>query len=405
MRVLKWIAWIIGGLLALAIIGVLVVVWFVDPNRFKPQIQAAVRDATGRELVLVGNIELGFFPWIALRTGEGRFGNAPGFGSEPMVAWQSAQLGAKLFPLLRGELVVDRVRLKGADVRLVRRADGSANWQGIGSTQPAKPAPADPKKTTSITIDGVEISDSRVSFVDEGVPRRVEITALHLTTDEVDPAEPLTDTQIAGTLHMDGFAPAGVPFRVEVAEAVFGADYSRIDVKEYEVAFGGFEAQGGIGGTLGEPMKLGGAIATNEFDLRALLASVGVAAPKTTDAGVLGRIAMKADWALEGGAVAVNSLALTLDDTRFTGRFARGAGEAAVGSIELRGDAIDIARYLPPPDPASEPFVLPTAALKALAFRGTVELAQATYGDAVMMKGVTLRLLLDDQGLRREAAK
>ena len=39
-----------------------------------------VREATGRELTLVGDIELGFFPWLSLRTGEGRFGNAPAFG-------------------------------------------------------------------------------------------------------------------------------------------------------------------------------------------------------------------------------------------------------------------------------------------------------------------------------------
>ena len=55
-------------------------------------------------------------------------------------------------------------------------------------------------------------------------------------------------------------------------------------------------------------------------------------------------------------------------------------------------------------DPASEPFVLPTAMLKALRFRGKFELEQATYADTVM-KGVTLRLLLDDQGLRSEAPK
>lgn len=401
MRVLKWIAWIIGGLLALALVGVLVIVWFVDPNRFKPRIEAAVRDATGRELTLAGDIDLGFFPWLALRTGEGRFGNAPGFGPGPMVAWRRAQLGAKLLPLLRGELVVDRVVVDGAEVRLVRRADGSANWQGIGPKGPAKAAPADAGEKTAVTIDGIEITDGRLSFVDETVPRRVEVAGLRLTTDEVDPDEPLTDTEIAGTLHMDGFAPAGVPFRVAVPEAVFGRDFASIEVKEYQLAFGGLEAEGGISGTLTEPMKLGGAVATNGFDLRALLASVGIAAPKTTDPKALGRIAVSGGWSFDAGAVALKTVALTLDDTHFSGAFTRGTGEGAVGVFQLRGDAIDIARYVPPPDPASEPFVLPAAALKALAFRGVVELEQATYGDTVL-KGVTLRLLLDEQGLRRQ---
>jgi hypothetical protein len=60
-----------------------------------------------------------------------------------------------------------------------------------------------------------------------------------------------------------------------------------------------------------------------------------------------------------------------------------------------------VARYIPPADPDSEPFVLPTAMLKQLKFRGVIELAQATMDD-IVMKGVTLRLLLDDQGLRAE---
>ena len=129
-----------------------------------------------------------------------------------MAAWQSAQLGAKLFPLLRGELVVDRVRLKGADLRLVRRADGHGNWEGIGSNEPPPPPG---QKARQITVDGVEIEDSRLLFVDEVPPgRRVEITALHLVTDEIAPDEPFTDTEIAGVLHMDGFAPAGVPFKL-----------------------------------------------------------------------------------------------------------------------------------------------------------------------------------------------
>ena len=103
------------------LLGLAVLVWVVDPNAFKPRIEAAVREATGRDFTLVGDIELGFFPWLALRTGTGQFGNPPGFPAEPMASWQQAQLGAKLLPLIRGELEVDRIRLEGADMRLTRQ--------------------------------------------------------------------------------------------------------------------------------------------------------------------------------------------------------------------------------------------------------------------------------------------
>jgi AsmA protein len=398
-RLLKWVSLGLGTIVALAVIGVLVIVWFVDPNSFKSNIESAVRDATGRELTLVGDIELGFFPWLALRTGEGRFANPPGFGSDPMVTWKRAQLGARLMPLLRGKLVADRVVLHGADLRLVRLANGSANWQGMGGGKPPDPA-APPME---LNIDGVRIEDSRVSFVDQTASRRVEITSLNLTTDEIAPGEPLTDTEVSGVLHMDGFVAAGVPFRVEVPSASAPRDFAAVQVEEFAFAFGDLTAKGRVAGTLGEQPRLAGAIESNAFDLRALLTSVGIDAPKTSDAAALGRLQFSGSWKLDAGALAVEPFSLTLDDTKLSGFFRRGAGESAVGEFALIGDRLDIARYIPPPDPASEPFVLPTAALKALRFRGNLELEQATLND-IAMKGVVLRLLLDEQGLRSTAA-
>jgi len=394
-RLFKWVSLGLGALVALVVLGVLVIVWLVDPNSFKPQIEAAVRDRTGREFALVGDIELGFFPWLSLSTGEGRFGNPPGFGPEPLVSWKGARLGVKLLPLLRGDVIADQVFLSGADLRLVRHADGGANWLGLGGDEPADPG----AKTTQLNIDGLEIENSHLVFIDEAVPRRVEITGFNLTTDEISLGEPFTDTEIAGVLHMDGFVPEGVPFRIEVPEVKLPADFSTVDVPEFSIVFGGFEADGKIGGALGEKPTLAGRLETNRFDPRALLTSVGIAFPKTTDAEALGKVQFGGNWAFNDGAIRIDPFSLDLDETHFTGSFSRTAGADALGEFLLAGSSIDIARYIPPTDPASEPFILPTAALKALRFRGEIRLERATLDD-IDMKGVTLRLLLDEQGLR-----
>ncbi len=222
---------------------------------------------------------------------------------------------------------------------------------------------------------------------------------LSLTTDEIAPDEPFTDTEIAGNLHMDGFAAEGVPFRLEVPHVALTKDYSNLAVREFSLAFGGFEAEGAVTGDFGQVVNLSGNIASNTFDLRALLASVGIEAPKTTDPKALTQLQLDTAWKLDAGALAIDPLKLTLDDTHFTGNFRRGAGEDPLGEFALRGDTLNISRYIPPADPASEPFVLPTAMLESLKFRGVLELEQATMDD-IVMKGVTLRLLLDEQGLR-----
>jgi AsmA protein len=290
------------------------------------------------------------------------------------------------------------VQLTGADVRLIRHADGHANWEGLGGSEPATATPAGHPPR----IEGVAIVDSRVSFVDATVPRHIAITAFNLSTDTIASGEPLTDSKVSGVLHMDDFAAAGVPFKVTIPRAVVAQDYSSVEVKEYSVSFGGLAAEGAVNGTVAAPMKLAGTIKSNEFNPRALLSAVGIAPPKTTDSQAFGKLGVAATWVFDQGAIGVDPLSVTIDDTHFTGTFKRAAGDDPVGEFALRGDALDIARYIPPPDPASEPFVLPTATLKALKFRGQLELDEATLDD-IVMKGVTLRLLLDERGLRGEA--
>jgi hypothetical protein len=129
---------------------------------------------------------------------------------------------------------------------------------------------------------------------------------------------------------------------------------------------------------------------------------VGIAPPKTTDAQALGKVRFAGSWALDSGAIGIDPFTFVLDDTQFTGSLHRSAGDNPVGEFALRGDELNISRYIPPTDPASEPFVLPTAALRALMFRGSVDLERATLDD-IDMKGVTLRLLLDEKGLHSVA--
>jgi AsmA protein len=396
-RILKWISLGLAGLIVLGLLALAAIAWVVDPNAFKPRIEAAAKEASGRDFTLAGDIELEFFPWLALRTGAGSIGNPQGFPAEPMASWQHAQLGVRLLPLLGGELRVDRIKLTGADVRLTRRADGKANWEGLGGEEPADPNAPERR----ITIDGLELDNSRLLFVDEAAGSRIEINALRASTGAIEPDEPFTDTRIDGVLHMAGFAPEGIGFHWASPEIALTQDYSQLDVEEFDLRFGTLEARGAVAGALAEPMKLSGKITTNTFDPKALLGSLGVEAPKTSDPQALTQVQLAADWRFDAGALAVEPVAFTLDDTRFTGKFHRGAGEDPLGEFALRGDSLNITRYIPPTDPASEPFVLPTADLRALRFRGVIELEQATYDD-IEMKGVTLRLLLDEQGLRSQ---
>ena len=65
-RIAKWIMITAGALLVLLIAAIVLIPLLVDVNRYKPQIEAKVQEATGRTFKIAGDIELSVFPWVGL---------------------------------------------------------------------------------------------------------------------------------------------------------------------------------------------------------------------------------------------------------------------------------------------------------------------------------------------------
>ena len=129
MRAVKILGGIVAAAVVLAVLALIAVSVLVDPNKYKGRIEAQVREATGRELTLTGDLKLSVFPWVALEMGPASMSNRPGFGDEPLLAFQHAAVRVKLLPLLHERLEVARVELDGLDLRLKRDAQGTGNWQ------------------------------------------------------------------------------------------------------------------------------------------------------------------------------------------------------------------------------------------------------------------------------------
>src|ERR1700726_4561137 len=127
MRTVKVLAGLAGGIILLIVVGLLAVWALVNPNDYKGRIAAAVKESTGRELVLRGDIKLSVFPWVALELGRASLGNPPGFGEEPFLAFNHASVRVRLFPLLAKRLEIDRVELDGLDLRLRKNPQGTGN--------------------------------------------------------------------------------------------------------------------------------------------------------------------------------------------------------------------------------------------------------------------------------------
>lgn len=189
MRALKIAAWTAGGLIALIGVALLLVVLFVDPNDYRDDIERIVESKTGRELTLSGDLKLAVFPWIALETGPASLGDAPGFGEEPFASVQSASVGVRLAPLLRGRVEVGVVRLDGARLRLITDEQGRRNWADLGEREAGAPAEQD-RAAPPPTIAGLKIADAALTIENRQEKTRRVVRDFNLETGRLASGEP-----------------------------------------------------------------------------------------------------------------------------------------------------------------------------------------------------------------------
>jgi uncharacterized protein involved in outer membrane biogenesis len=200
---MKKIAKILMGLIVAVIVlaGIAVVaVSFIDANRYKPQIEAKVRDVTHREIA-IGDIHLTIFPVLGARLRDVKLANAPGFGDDPFAAVGTADVGVRLLPLLfHRRFEVAKIELLDARFNLAAAADGRNNWDDLAQKppQPAnapqqQPQPAN-NAATAFTADSITIQRAALHYDDRKSGSRYAVDDLNFETGSIKPARPFDVT-------------------------------------------------------------------------------------------------------------------------------------------------------------------------------------------------------------------
>ncbi len=182
-RPLKIFAIALAALLALAAIAAGIFAATFNPNDYKPQLIRLVAEKKQRTLAIPGDIQLSFFPRLGARLGQVSLSER-GSNAE-FASMEQARVSVALLPLLRKQLVVDRVSIDGLRASLRRNADGSTNFDDL-LAQEEKPgqeqAPAPQAEQFNFDISGVDIRDAHVRFDDAQQKRQVELKGLQLET-------------------------------------------------------------------------------------------------------------------------------------------------------------------------------------------------------------------------------
>ncbi|WP_029893369.1 AsmA family protein [Desulfohalovibrio reitneri] len=189
-KVLKGLLFAVAGLVLLLVLAAVILPMIVDPNDYKPLIAEQVQKATGREFSIGGDIELSVFPWIgAAIEGPIVLGNAEGFGPEPMARLDAVDVKVKLLPLLRKEVFMRTVVLRGPNINLAKNERGITNWDDLverqGKAEPTpSPAPdtGDGQATAmpKVSLGGVALDNGQVAWKDKSTGLEAVVSDLNL---------------------------------------------------------------------------------------------------------------------------------------------------------------------------------------------------------------------------------
>lgn len=394
MRVARWILGIAGVVVLLVVAAALVATLVINPDRYRGNIENAVRRQTGRPFALAGHLRLTWFPWLGMHMGAARLGNPPGAAGPDLLDWRSAKLRVRLLPLLlHHQLEVGRIRIVGAEVHLHRGPQGESSWDDLI----ARLRPGGTASPWAITWAGLDMVQSSLDYVDERKSEHISLADWRLSVGPWPPAAPLSlstsfvlrantlgdhgSPAAAGALNLpaDGVRVSLDVPRLQVTSAASGS----VEVLAPQWSIGMADAQlaGAIDATRDAAGQLtaSGSLTAAVPSLRELAGTLGLGMPKLEDPASLGALSLSGSWSYRAGMLAVRPLTAKLDSTTLTGWAARSAHPQPLWTFALRADQVDFGRYLTQAK-EQKPFELPVSALQSLHAQGTLELESARIG-------------------------
>ncbi|TAK78270.1 MAG: AsmA family protein [Gammaproteobacteria bacterium] len=186
-RFFKYTGIALGLLVLLAIVLLVCLATFVNPNQLKSYIINKIHLATGRELTIDGDLSWTLFPSLGVKVGHMVLSNPASFKQPTFAEIESATVSVKLFPLLHRQIESDGVEMKGMKLYLIRQANGQTNWQmgGTSTTSSSTAAAA-----FGLAVSNVTVSNAAITWQDEQSKQFFAINQFELHAKDIHLSQP-----------------------------------------------------------------------------------------------------------------------------------------------------------------------------------------------------------------------
>ncbi|PKQ73050.1 AsmA family protein [Aeromonas sobria] len=389
---MKKIIYIVLGVVVAAVVAIAALVSLIDPNQFKPQLAEQVRNSTGRELVMTGAIDWRFWPSLGLSLEQVALRNPAGFAEPDLVRFEQGEASVALLPLLSHRLEIGKVTLSGAHLFIQTKADGSSNLSGLlkdaaastttATREPAQPAAesaaASESQPWQISLQGVALSQASALVQDD---RRG--TSLRLARLDLDIGQLITGQWVPVNLAAKGSADK-LAFdikgqtQIKLAQEVMASELKDLDlggslsapalqldsfsIKGDRLALGEWSnltlalkgAKGdALAGSLEGTLK-------GRLDKELKLAELSdVVLTAALEGDALPRPQMKLKLAgfarteLDKQLITLSKLVMSADEALLSGDGAVQLGAVPAITFDLKGEKLELDRWLAKPTPAT----------------------------------------------------
>jgi len=221
-----------------------------DPNDIRDFLTAQVKEATGRELVIAGDLDLDISLTPSVVARDVTFSNAS-WGSRPeMVRLERLETGLSLIPLLQGDIQITKVVLIKPDILLETHRDGTGNWafgKPSAEADTDNPAEAESGPAPIPALGRTLIEDGIFTFKDgeTGEEIRVGLETLSLSNDE---------TAQTSTVDLKGVFK-NIPFAVKGTVGALVSLPSDPAVFPVDLETSVFSTAMELKGTIGQPLS------------------------------------------------------------------------------------------------------------------------------------------------------
>ncbi len=328
--------WMKIAFFALVVLAVLAVgaVFLIPTDRIARLAEARFEAMTGRQLTIAGAVSPVIWPRLGVALEDVSISNAEWAGPEPMLEAARLDVGVGAAALLGGAVNVETFQIDAPVIRLVRAADGQANWDFLTALGGDGSDSAAGGEIGPVSLPKGRITGATLTFTDAaaGIDKRIEALDATLRLENLDGEGQVTLNALMDgqDLSLDGTIARLMPFLdgavqpVQIAASVGGNKVS-------------FDGAAGL-----EPMQATGQLEASIADHASLFALIDSKPPRIPE-GLGQRVALAGTLTLtDAPAVFLREATIALDQNQLAGDVDIDLSEAVPSVMaRLSGDVLD----------------------------------------------------------------